>query len=141
VLEVLALQPGGVVSPDRPADALWGEDVPKTWPNVVQGCVTRLRRTLGPSAIETSGDGYRIAVAADYVDSGVFEQLVERGRALALMGEADRASVTFARALALWRGPAFGNGERDEPCRSRGLMKGVARSVSGNGSSGYYSRR
>jgi WD40 repeat protein/DNA-binding SARP family transcriptional activator len=107
VLEALVLKPGGVVSPDRLADALWGEDVPKTWPKVVQGCVMRLRKALGSSAIETSGGGYRLAVAADDLDSVVFERLVERGRALALMSEADRAAVSFARALALWRGPAF----------------------------------
>jgi WD40 repeat protein/DNA-binding SARP family transcriptional activator len=107
VLEALVLKPGGVVSTDRLADALWGENVPTTWPKVLQGCVMRLRKALGRSAIETSGGGYRLVMAADDLDSVVFERLVERGRALALMGEADRAAVTFARALALWRGPAF----------------------------------
>jgi DNA-binding SARP family transcriptional activator len=109
VLEALVLKPGGVVSPGRLADALWGEDLPKTWPKVVQACVMRLRKALGPSAIETSGGGYRLAVPADDLDGVVFERLVERGRELALMGEADRAAVTFARALALWRGQAYGD--------------------------------
>jgi WD40 repeat protein/DNA-binding SARP family transcriptional activator len=118
VLEALALGRGEVVPNDRLADALWGEDAPATWPKVVQGCVMRLRKALGPGAVETAAGGYRLAIAGDDLDSIVFEQLVERGRALAATGEAERAAVTFARALALWRGEPFADLERWSPGRT-----------------------
>jgi DNA-binding SARP family transcriptional activator len=53
VLEVLALRPGEVVAAERLADAVWGESPPPTWNKVVQGCVVRLRKVLGATAIET----------------------------------------------------------------------------------------
>lgn len=118
VLEALALARGEVFSNDRLADALWGEEAPTTWPKVVQGCVMRLRKALGPGAVETAAGGYRLAIAGDDLDSIMFEWLVERGRALAATGEADRAAVTFARALALWRGEPFADLERLSPGRT-----------------------
>jgi len=118
VLEALALGRGEVVSNDRLADALWGEDAPASWPKVVQGCVMRLRKALGPGAVETAGGGYRLAIAADDLDSIVFERLVERGRALAASGEVERAAVTFARALSLWKGAPFADLERWSPGRT-----------------------
>jgi WD40 repeat protein/DNA-binding SARP family transcriptional activator len=118
VLEALALGRGEVVSNDRLADALWGDDAPATWPKVVQGCVMRLRKALGPDAVETTGGGYRLAIAPDDLDSVVFERLVERGRTLAATGEVERAAVTFARALSLWRGAPFAHLERWSPGRT-----------------------
>jgi WD40 repeat protein/DNA-binding SARP family transcriptional activator len=109
VLGALVLRPGGVVPRDHLADALWGENVPKTWPKVVQGCVMRLRKVLGPAAVETSRDGYRLLVSDDDLDSVLFERLVERARVLTVTGDTDRAVATYARALALWRGPALGD--------------------------------
>ena len=118
VLEALALARGEVVSNDRLADALWAGDTPATWPKVVQGCVMRLRRALGPGAVETASGGYRLAIAPDDLDSVVFERLLERGRALAATGEVERAAVAFARALSLWQGPPFADLERWPPGRT-----------------------
>ena len=80
---------------------------PRSWSKVVQGCVLRLRRALGPSSIETTTAGYRLALADDEIDSRRFEELVDRGVSLAATGEFDRAIVVFSRALDLWRGPPF----------------------------------
>ena len=107
VLCVLALRPGEVVSTDRLADALWGEGTPRTWVKVVQGCVLRLRQTLGPPMIETMPAGYRLAVPGDALDSRRFEELIERGQTLVASAEFDRAAVAFGRALELWRGTPF----------------------------------
>jgi DNA-binding SARP family transcriptional activator/WD40 repeat protein len=107
ILAALALEPGAVLSPDRLADALWGEAPPKSWPKVVQGSMMRLRRTLGPDAIETTGGGYRLTLTDDDVDTLRFERLVARGRAFAAVHEPARAVTAFERALALWRGPPF----------------------------------
>jgi DNA-binding SARP family transcriptional activator/WD40 repeat protein len=107
VLSALALEPGEVLSPERLADALWGETPPKSWPKVVQGSMMRLRRALGPGAIETTSGGYRLTVADDDVDTLRFERLVARGREFAAIHEPARAATAFELALGLWRGPAF----------------------------------
>jgi DNA-binding SARP family transcriptional activator/energy-coupling factor transporter ATP-binding protein EcfA2 len=107
VLEVLALRPGDVVSAERLADAMWGEVAPPTWNKVVQGCVVRLRKVLGASAIETSPAGYRLTTPADDVDAHRFERMVRRSSELLTLGEHDRAAYVSGEALALWRGPAL----------------------------------
>ncbi|MGZ8736673.1 MAG: nSTAND1 domain-containing NTPase [Nocardioides sp.] len=107
VLTALAVRPGDVVSADQLADALWGDDPPDTWGKVVQGCVMRLRKALGPAAIETTPLGYRLTLAPDEVDSQRFERLVGRGRELLALAEPERASFVLNEALDLWRGPAL----------------------------------
>ena len=107
VLAALSLRPGESVSSERLADALWGEGPPATWTKVVQGCVTRLRKVLGPAAIETGHQGYRLALPIDDVDAQRFERLVTRGRELLTLGEPERAAHVVGEALALWRGRAL----------------------------------
>src|SRR4051794_6838107 len=57
VLEALAARPGATVRAEAIAEALWGERLPASWPKVVQGCVSRLRKVLGAAAIVTSAAG------------------------------------------------------------------------------------
>jgi len=107
VLAALAAAPGQVLTRDQLADALWGERPPASWNKVVQGCVVRLRKTLGVQAIETLTQGYRLVVSSDELDAMVFERLVGRGRELLTLGEKERSSYVLGKALALWRGPAL----------------------------------
>jgi DNA-binding SARP family transcriptional activator len=58
VLAALVVGRGGVVSADALADALWnGSGPPASWTKVVQGCVVRIRKSLGATSIETDGKG------------------------------------------------------------------------------------
>lgn len=107
VLAALSVNPGGTVSAERLADALWGAEPPDTWAKVVQGCVVRLRKTLGAEAIETTPHGYRLTLPGDDVDACRFERLVGRGRELLTLSEPERAAYVLGEALALWRGPAL----------------------------------
>jgi DNA-binding SARP family transcriptional activator len=107
VLEALAVHPGRVVSVDGLADALWADAAPASRGKVIQGCVMRLRRTLGSQSIATDAAGYRLALRGDELDTTQFERLVERGRTQAATGEPEQAAATFTRALALWRGAPF----------------------------------
>ena len=116
-LSLLAVHVGAVVSPDRFAEAIWGGDPPPSWPKQVQICIGRLRKVLGAVAIQTVPGGYRLALSEESVDSCRFERLLERARTLAASGESDRAAVTFARALALWRGPPLADLDRWAPAR------------------------
>jgi DNA-binding SARP family transcriptional activator len=104
VLGALIVDRGTVTAPDRLAEALWGEDVPGSWRKVVQNSVVRLRRALGSSAIETTSDGYRLALGVDDVDAWRFEHLLATAQSLAQVGESDRVAYTLDRALGLWRG-------------------------------------
>jgi WD40 repeat protein/DNA-binding SARP family transcriptional activator len=104
VLEALAARPGETVRADSLADALWGDHLPPSWPKVVQGCVSRLRKALGTTAIVTSGTGYRLVLHRDDIDHLRFEDLLLRAGQLLKTGEPERARYASGQALGLWRG-------------------------------------
>ncbi len=111
VLEALLVSRPAAASPDRIAEALWGDDPPKTWPKQLQAAIGRLRRTLGPDSIATTAAGYRIVPTADggtvEADVDEFEEAVARARGYAADGEHPRAVTTLERALGLWRAPPY----------------------------------
>ena len=117
VLTALALRAGEVVSAERLADALWGEQPPNSWKKVVPGCVMRLRRTLGADTIETLPDGYRLVVSGDEIDALRFERLVDRAHELLTLGQPERAAHLAAEALTLWRGRPLGDLDGWDPGR------------------------
>ena len=79
VVEALAACRGEPVSMDQFADALWGDGPPTSWRKLVQGCVMRLRKLLGPHAIETTGDGYRLMLSGEDVDAQRFDRMLNAG--------------------------------------------------------------
>jgi DNA-binding SARP family transcriptional activator/WD40 repeat protein len=115
VLSALATRAGQVVSQDLLADALWRDEPPASAQKVVHGCVSRLRRLLGPEVIQTAPQGYRLVVPDDSVDSVRFERTVARARELAAMGQYDRAGHMVGEALDLWRGRPFPDVDDWEP--------------------------
>ncbi len=115
VLAALAMSAGKVLSADQLADAVWHERPPASWNKNLQGCVVRLRKALGQDAIQTSPQGYRLAVPADTVDAQRFGRLVMRGRELLTLGESERVMYTLDQALALWRGRPLVELEEWEP--------------------------
>ncbi|WP_457254516.1 nSTAND1 domain-containing NTPase [Pedococcus sp. P5_B7] len=104
VLEALAARPGETVRAEAIAEALWGEHLPPSWPKVVQGCVSRLRKELGTPAIVTSSAGYRLVLHRDDFDHLCFEDLLQRAGELLATGEPERARYASGQALGLWRG-------------------------------------
>jgi WD40 repeat protein/DNA-binding SARP family transcriptional activator len=107
VLSALASQPGVVVTGEQLASALWGDDPPASWNKVVQGCVVRLRKALGQTAITTQSRGYQLTMAPDDIDSCRFEKALARAGEYLALGEPERASREVGAALELWRGPPF----------------------------------
>jgi DNA-binding SARP family transcriptional activator/tetratricopeptide (TPR) repeat protein len=110
LLALLVLHTGESVTAERLIDELWGEDPPPTASTAVQGHVSRLRRLLEPARsggqpgiIETVGLGYRLAAAPSAVDANRFKNLLDQAR----LATGELRSVTLARALGLWRGPAL----------------------------------
>jgi DNA-binding SARP family transcriptional activator len=107
VLSVLVVHGSEVVGTERLADALWGDEPPASAGKVVQGCIMRLRKALGPSSIETHSTGYRLALGDDDVDLQRFERLLGRAREQLALRALHRALRTAEEALALWRGRPF----------------------------------
>lgn len=103
-----------VVSTDRLADALYGEDTPRSPLRAVHAHMTRLRRALrqwepeGPGAerLLTRAAGYALKVSSSESDAGQF--LAELNRARTLARTEDAAAVEILEpALRLWRGPVL----------------------------------
>ncbi len=105
VLAQLLVHANEVVSAERLALGLWGEDAPAGAVKTVQVHVARLRRALGePEALATAGAGYRLRVEPGELDADRFEALVAKGREALAAGDAG-AGEALREALALWRGP------------------------------------
>ena len=117
MLAALVVHPGDVVSAEQFADVLWGDRLPASWAKIVQGCVVRLRKILGSNAIETSPDGYRLAVPLDEIDAQRFERAVGRAGDLLAAGDAERSAVVLADALTLWRGRPLAELDGWDPAR------------------------
>jgi len=110
LIAALALADGDVVSTDRLADAVWGEELPADPPAALQNHVSRLRHALGSAAdvLLTVPGGYRLD-GAD-VDANVFESGVASARE-----EPDprRRAEHLKAALGLWRGAPYEELESD----------------------------
>jgi len=115
VLSALVVRAGESISTEALADALWGEELPASWVKVLQGCVVRLRKRLGGAAIESDGNGYRLALTDDELDHRVFERLLQRSRDSLRGGDPARASYLAQESLDLWRGPALPDLEEWSP--------------------------
>jgi len=104
LLAVLAMSPGLMVSADRLATALWGEDPPGDARANVRTNVRRLRRVLGAGLVETRRGGYVLGIGAAQVDALQMVRLLEEAAAAP-----DRATerARLVQALALWRGTPF----------------------------------
>jgi predicted ATPase/DNA-binding SARP family transcriptional activator len=100
----LALEAGEVVSRDRLIDALWGEDPPDTARNTLQVYVSQVRKLLPDGLLETTANGYRLAVDPSAVDAFEFQRLATAGRSALTVGDAAGAAETLGAALELWHG-------------------------------------
>lgn len=108
LLAVLLSRPGRQVTGDALAEALWGEEQPKSAAKNVQTYVHRLRQRLGePGRIVTQGRGYVLRADRDELDAARFEDLAGVAGAALAAGDLDQSRRIFDEALGLWRGPAF----------------------------------
>jgi DNA-binding SARP family transcriptional activator/Tfp pilus assembly protein PilF len=111
VLAMLLLSTNDVVSVDRLAEAIYGEDLPPTARSQVQISISALRRLLAAhgaeAAIDRQAQGYVLQIGTGRLDSRRFEELVAVGRAARGAGRLDQAATNYRDALRLWRGPAL----------------------------------
>src|SRR5262249_28455525 len=89
-------------------DDLWGPTAPRSALATLRTHMARLRDDLGREQrgelVRTEGDGYRLAIGGDDLDSAAFEQLVAEAGGLA---DTEAAIARFDEALNLWRDEAY----------------------------------
>ena len=73
----------------------------------MQGYVSRLRKLLSGSAVETVAKGYRLWIKEGALDVERFKSLLEQGRRLQAEGNPEQSAALLGQAIALWRGPAL----------------------------------
>jgi DNA-binding SARP family transcriptional activator len=108
LLAALAVRAGGACSLDTLIDVLWGAAPPPSADKLVQVYVSQLRRLVHPAAIKRMGASYVLELVAGSFDAIRFEDLINDGKRAAKAGNPVLAASLFRRALALWRGPAYG---------------------------------
>lgn len=112
VLAALVVDVGRVVSSDALLERVWGDARRGASTSNLHAVISRLRGRL-----EAAGDGVRIATASPgyrleadgAVDALVFADLLARARSSSSAGDLAAAHADLEQALALWRGPAYGD--------------------------------
>jgi predicted ATPase/DNA-binding SARP family transcriptional activator len=109
LLTALLLQPNTVVPGYRLAEAVWGEELPDRVEGALHTTVARLRRALGRAGelIVTRPPGYVLVTNESATDASRFEACYRAARARFADDPATAANL-LEEALALWRGPAYG---------------------------------
>jgi predicted ATPase/DNA-binding SARP family transcriptional activator len=109
LLAALLAEAGMTRPSDVLATAIWGESPPPSAPKLLQVYVSKLRKRLPAQAtIRTNGSGYALVLEDGVLDADRFERLVTEGRAAQRAGNHALAVSMLDRALALWRGDAYG---------------------------------
>jgi DNA-binding SARP family transcriptional activator len=120
LLAVFITRANEVVSVGQLIAELWGEDPPRRANAALHVYVSQLRKLLANSekagtGIMTRPPGYLLVQGTDEIDVQDFQRLVDRGRHLLEGADAHGAEQEFRAALALWRGPVFGDVQGDGP--------------------------
>jgi predicted ATPase/DNA-binding SARP family transcriptional activator len=108
VLAALAARANSVVSSDRLVDIVWGDAPPESAHSTLQKYVYRLRSAVGAERLVTRAPGYLLRIGEGESDASRFESLVAAAARLGAAGDLDEAHSSFDAALAMWRGPAWG---------------------------------
>ena len=116
MLAILLLDANRVVSIDRLAEELYGDERPTSAVTQIHGHVSHLRKLLGSgeSLLETRAPGYVIRPTANQLDLNRFEHRAqEAGLAAEARGDLEVAATQLEDALGLWRGGALA--DLDQP--------------------------
>jgi predicted ATPase/DNA-binding SARP family transcriptional activator/Tfp pilus assembly protein PilF len=109
LLAALVIADGHALGVDELVDAVWDGTAPTSARKLVQVYVSQLRKVLPTGcAIVTRGSAYAIELTTDSLDAERFERLVDEAREALRLGNAALALSLADRALALWRGRAYG---------------------------------
>ena len=109
MLAVLLLKPGRAARATDLIDALWGDEPPGAAMTTVRTYAWRWRKILeddrtGPQALVSVGDGYRLILPKDAVDTAQAEDLAAQAERAAAAGRPQQARDLLNQALDLWQG-------------------------------------
>ncbi|MET7763009.1 BTAD domain-containing putative transcriptional regulator [Streptomyces sp. NPDC005393] len=115
LLAVLLCDANRVVPTDRLVAELWGTRPPQSVSKLLQGYVSRVRRTLGDETGRLlvthvhgyRAHGYRLVVGPDELDAHRFVELIKQGGQELDRGSAETAAARLGEALDLWRDAPF----------------------------------
>ncbi|MFD5619434.1 BTAD domain-containing putative transcriptional regulator [Streptomyces yangpuensis] len=113
LLAYLCAHHGEAVSSGRLIEALWSGAPPQTASTALHVYVSKLRKHLqgldldGAALITTQPPGYKLRLIGCELDVYEFDQLLGIAREFRRVGEREKASATFERAISLWRGQAL----------------------------------
>ncbi len=107
VLAVLLASTNRVVSRDALIEAVWAGEAPDAAKATLHSYVSHLRAELGEELI-SQGDGYRVAVDSEKLDSLRFERMVDDARNV-LASDPASAQTLLQQALDLWYGEPYGD--------------------------------
>jgi len=115
LLAALVVAAGHAVSTHHLRGAVWGDAPPPSADNSLQTYVSRLRNVLGHDVIVRADHSYRLDASRRQIDAVCFEDLLDS--AVQSRSDPARCQLLCRRALALWRGEAFGDLADEEPFR------------------------
>ena len=119
LLASLVVHAGSTVASDVLIETLWDGTPPSSAAKLVQVYVSQLRKALpGALSIETRGRGYALVLDPRLLDTARFERLLADGAQARREGNPERALSVLGRALALWRGQAYGEFGYEEFARA-----------------------
>lgn len=120
VLAGLLFSANRLVPVDTVAQWVWDDDPPAHPRAALNNTLWRLRRLLGPGAVETLAGGYLLVTDADHLDLLRFRDLSAAAGRLAGQGAHEDAAELLREALGLWRGPVLAN--VSSPALARDLL-------------------
>jgi WD40 repeat protein/DNA-binding SARP family transcriptional activator len=106
VLAHLLIRANEVVSADLLIDEMWGDEPPDAARASLHSYVSHLKKAVGDDRLVSRPPGYILRVAAEEIDAGRFEALVDAARRR-LSGDPAGAARTLREALELWQGEPF----------------------------------
>ncbi|HUC33076.1 MAG TPA: AfsR/SARP family transcriptional regulator, partial [Ilumatobacteraceae bacterium] len=101
IVAMLAMAVPTGVAADRLIDVLWADDLPDKPSTALQIQISRLRKALPDGVIDTTDNGYRLAIDPDAIDVHRFRRLVAEARR---SDAPEAAAQAYSAALELWRG-------------------------------------
>jgi DNA-binding SARP family transcriptional activator len=111
VLALLLCNANSIVPVDLLAEALWGDDLPRTAYKNLQVYISTLRRILfsgnGQARLAYRIRGYQIELSTSELDALLFNDLAHQGRMALRDGAVASAARTLEAALAMWRSDAL----------------------------------
>jgi predicted ATPase/DNA-binding SARP family transcriptional activator len=108
LLAALVVAGGRACGVDELVEAVWDGSAPPSARKLVQVYVSQLRKALPELELVTRGGAYALELGPEGLDAARFERLLDECRAAGRGGNPALAVSLAERALALWRGRAYG---------------------------------